>query len=438
MSERTNEAGSLVRGRGLSDGFEAYRTPSESDYDRLLKSELVVFDTNVFLNLYRYKTDAQGALFSVIVKLGDQLWVPHQVAVEFWRNREKTLLERPISTEKTIDELEGLLAKAKSQISEWGNRVALAGEEVRPLQEKLKASFDDVRGQIKRLADDLLVTDVKEKARDTKRDDILSKLLTVLDGKVGYPLEKDDLEKAKQEGERRIKDKEPPAYKDSKKEISEAIGDYIIWEQIIRESIVRSCDVLFVTGDAKEDWWRKERGEIRGPRLELAAELRGRSGKELYMARPESLLYHARRVLSVDVDQDSLEDIERVDRSLQRQSHGWTKLAAGELMRRLEAQNPVQAEVLRKAAEQGGFIKREKVYSIGEYDESRTLRGFTRPIRRICRELQNEGVLDEGATEVIEVLYESDAWSPAVGFGVPDEIVDLISIDEEKHYDDES
>ncbi len=44
---------------GLYDGFEAYRTPTEVDYRRLLTSGLVVPDTNVFLNLYRYNDETR-------------------------------------------------------------------------------------------------------------------------------------------------------------------------------------------------------------------------------------------------------------------------------------------------------------------------------------------------------------------------------------------
>jgi hypothetical protein len=39
---------------GLYDDFEAYRTATDADYQRLLTSGLVIPDTNVFLNLYRY------------------------------------------------------------------------------------------------------------------------------------------------------------------------------------------------------------------------------------------------------------------------------------------------------------------------------------------------------------------------------------------------
>jgi len=50
---RTHATNAEMSG-GLFDGFESYRTPTEADYRGLLTSGLIVPDTNVFLNLYRY------------------------------------------------------------------------------------------------------------------------------------------------------------------------------------------------------------------------------------------------------------------------------------------------------------------------------------------------------------------------------------------------
>lgn len=58
---------------GLYDGFEAYRTPSDADYRSLLTDGLVVPDTNVFLNLYRYNEQTRDDLFTVLRGLGDRL-----------------------------------------------------------------------------------------------------------------------------------------------------------------------------------------------------------------------------------------------------------------------------------------------------------------------------------------------------------------------------
>ncbi|RLK60440.1 PIN-like domain-containing protein [Actinokineospora cianjurensis] len=74
---------------GLYAGFEGYRSPTPEELRRVLTSGIVVPDTNLLLNLYRYTATARDTLLRALEKL-ETLWVPHQVLTEFWRNRETT------------------------------------------------------------------------------------------------------------------------------------------------------------------------------------------------------------------------------------------------------------------------------------------------------------------------------------------------------------
>jgi hypothetical protein len=65
--------------RGLFDGFEGYRTPTDADYMRVLTAGLVIPDTNVLLNLYRYNADTRADLFAVFEKLGNRLWTTSSI-----------------------------------------------------------------------------------------------------------------------------------------------------------------------------------------------------------------------------------------------------------------------------------------------------------------------------------------------------------------------
>jgi hypothetical protein len=67
--EAQDVAGPGVQASGLYGGFEAYRTPTDSDYRALLTKGLVVPDTNVLLNLYRYNEQTRSDLFSVMRSL---------------------------------------------------------------------------------------------------------------------------------------------------------------------------------------------------------------------------------------------------------------------------------------------------------------------------------------------------------------------------------
>lgn len=76
----------------------------------------------------------------------------------------------------------------------------------------------------------------------------------------------------------------------------------------------------------------------------------------------------------------------------------WSLKSARELIRRLEYEERAQATVLRVAAGNGGTIQRSQVYEVAGYPAGRTLNGFTKPVRRIVKQLQSEG-LDTGDPE---------------------------------------
>lgn len=74
------------------------------------------------------------------------------------------------------------------------------------------------------------------------------------------------------------------------------------------------------------------------------------------------------------------------------------------------------------------MIGREKVYDIGEYDEDRSLRSFTRPIKRIAQEFRDDDAIDALAVDVLEADYDSLAENPslATGFSVNPEVLPLL------------
>lgn len=420
--------GQEASGRGLFDGFEGYRTPTREDHQRVLTEGLVVLDANVLLNLYRYTEQARDDVLSVLERLEDRLWIPHQVVVEFWLNREGVLRD-PRDTEKAACEMSAVKDRAVSTFRGWANRVSLRDEESTALTAKLVAGFDEVINRI----DDFSDHSAAETARNTEADAVLKRLEPILDGRVGPPLNGDEHQRAVAEGCRRVEQREPPGYLDKGKDDAGAAGDYLVWEQVLQEAGRRGCDVVFVTGDVKEDWWRRESGEHRGPRLELVNELRARAGVHLFMLRPTNLLSLGREVLSVTVQDESVALAEHVDRLVAEAEAtllegGWNVAAIDALLAALEEEAPVQREVIGWAAKHDGFIDRDKVYELGEYPSDRSLRGFTRPINRIAQSYRDEGTLPEEALDVLDAVYSASAENPsmAIGFAVPRGVLSLV------------
>jgi hypothetical protein len=151
-------------------------------------------------------------------------------------------------------------------------------------------------------------------ARDTVSDPVLRSLDRILAGKIGIPFNEAESNDAQREGERRIEEKLPPGYKDRKKGDDNATGDYKLWLQLLKEAGSRQVgSVVLITGDVKDDWWRKEAGEFRGPRVELVEEMLQHSGAMLYFLRPTQLLGYSRELFDIKVRPGSVKNVDFID-----------------------------------------------------------------------------------------------------------------------------
>ncbi|MGW6442067.1 PIN-like domain-containing protein [Lentzea sp. NPDC055074] len=293
---------------GIFDGFEDYRTPTSDDYKNTLTNGMVVFDANVLLNLYRFNSTTRADLIKVMQSLGNGLWIPHQVMREFWRNRESVIDQLGETPKESLAKLDKARQDAEEAVRAWSKRIYLPEGERNDLLTKLNGVFQTVRGTISEQAAS------NAHPHDTNNDAIVTALDSILADRKGSALPVEEHEAAVAEAERRIAAKEPPGYLDLDKTAPEnRAGDYLVWKQVLLEAERRKCDVLLVTSDAKDDWWRRSKGQLRGPRLELMAEFRRCTGHRLFMIQPSELIRRADSLTDVHVNPKSADDIERVE-----------------------------------------------------------------------------------------------------------------------------
>jgi hypothetical protein len=408
--------------RGLFYGFDAYRTPSDDDFRSVFATGIVVPDTNVLLDLYRYSPEARDSLLDVLTKLGDRLWVPHQVVTEFWTSRDGVLRD-PRGTAELTAELKKLRDRAAHLLELWAKGRSLAPEDSEDLLAHVEEGFSRAVARVAEFDDGA----GGDYLRDSSGDPVVTSLAPILDGRVGEAPGPELREQWVREGLDRVSKEIPPGYKDRTKTDDGAAGDFIVWKQLLAEAQDRECDALFVTSDVKEDWWRRVRDEPRGPRPELVREMATVVGRRLLMVQPDGLLERARALLNVDVPLSSLENVERVQQiEVEKQrDDGWTAQAVSVVMGRLADEAPAQAEVVQRAAELGGFIDRAEVYSIAGFDPGRSLRGFTRPVRRITQMFQDRGLISAVVSDLLEAKYDDQA-GVATGFTVPRSVISLI------------
>ncbi|WP_405586155.1 PIN-like domain-containing protein [Streptomyces sp. NBC_01190] len=421
-------------GQDIRSGFSGYLTPSDSDWRRVLNEGLIVTDTNALLNLYRYNKEARADLISVMTRFGERLWIPHQVAEEFWRNRENALEDPIRQAEQTVQSLQMQASKSVETLRAWANRIAYPRDKRLALETVIDNCTSELRGAIEHAIE--IDNDKIDQARDTDHDPILAELEPILRGRVGFPLSRADYVAAVTEAQKRVEAKEPPGYRDKKKdgraEDSNSSGDYLVWHQVIREAKRRRKDVLLVTGDVKEDWWRIRNGIQMGPRNELAEELLKEADSRLFMLRPDRLLVSAKNYLDVAVRDESVKNVERINEQLSAQGEeagGWTLGAMLYVLAALNKEASVQYNVIQAAVVNGGFVSRDEVYAIGDYDSDRMLKGFTRPVNRIsaaAASLFNDQ--KAFSLELLSPVYDemSAGFGRADGFKVPVELHHLL------------
>ncbi|WP_432155129.1 PIN-like domain-containing protein [Streptomyces tricolor] len=297
--------------RGLFDGFEAQRTPIESDYRAVLRNGLVVLDTNVLLDLYRMSAPVREDMLTVLKTIAPRLWIPHQVQVEFWNVRQSNdLIEHHDKKANSArDALRSAIVKSRNALEDWINNIHLGNSPdfAKPMHEKLDCAEELIEDIVKMLEAQAAKDRVPD-IRDTNKDPVIQALDQLLKGRVGAPYDPqrhlEEVHRAKERAGKRI----PPGYMDfDKKDADEqAAGDYLVWRQLLDEAQVRQTEVLFVTRDIKEDWWRNHKYKAaRLPRVELVDELRDLTGHRLFMVEPSVLMQHVSKEFSLEKTVDS-------------------------------------------------------------------------------------------------------------------------------------
>ncbi|MHB0668534.1 PIN-like domain-containing protein, partial [Roseomonas mucosa] len=118
---------------------------------------------------------------------------------------------------------------------------------------------------------------VIEKIKTWRGDDPITQLYNSV-FEPGKIVELDEpREKVFEEFLHRTRMKIPPGYKDAGKDDG-GIGDFLIWKTILQIGSTRKCNLIFVTGDEKADWFIRAGGNGLYPRPELIDEYRRYSG----------------------------------------------------------------------------------------------------------------------------------------------------------------
>ena len=251
--------------------FPAYFRPSTDDYAKIWSEGIFSLDANVLLNLYRYSSEARKELESALTGVKGQLFITHQAAKEFLRNRITVTASQADEYNKATRSI----AELTATISNKKKHPFLDDGELPPFL----TIMDEVNKQLEAQKHKLL--------KRLTEDEILDFVEGHFDQRTGPGFDADALTLLTAEGEKRYEHEIPPGYKDGKKDQSgdphRKFGDLIVWKQLINESKKQGKPLIFITDDQKEDWWLEQSGRTIGPRPELREEFLNEAGQDFWM-----------------------------------------------------------------------------------------------------------------------------------------------------------
>lgn len=281
--------------------FKGYYEPSKEEFTELWNNCIFVLDANVLLNLYRYTDDTSERLIQILREFSKRLWIPYQAAFEFHENRIDVITKQENAYKDIEDSISKTLNKFRSD---------LGGYRKHPLIDTVKI-LKEVESFFNKYCDELRSQSEKH-PNLLENDKLLIEITNLLEDKVGAPYSQEELAKLYREAETRYSKEIPPGYLDSKKDGDRKFGDYVLWQQMINKAKSDNKPMIFVTDDAKEDWWRSVKEKTLGPRPELIAEMLKEASVPFYMYRPDKFMEYASSFLQKHVDHKAIEEVKEI------------------------------------------------------------------------------------------------------------------------------
>ena len=217
---------------------------------------VLVLDTNVLLNIYRYSPEFSDFALECLRAVFEHIVLPATVQLEYNRHcragfasMERRFAEIGKETEKQIT-----TAKAKI-LDSCANLVRLQYPDVDNLKASLSEKLDDLQSALDNYFEDHATLDLIQ--HSWSESDFLEAFVKTLP--VMQAPTQEEIYNWCDEGESRYKDQVPPGFKDAKsKDGVRKYSDLILWKETLKYAKTQHKDIVFVTDDVKADWWHVE------------------------------------------------------------------------------------------------------------------------------------------------------------------------------------
>lgn len=281
--------------------FPGYYKKNELEIKSIWENGLILFDTNVLLNLYRYSDSTRDTILDLISKFSKQIWLPYQAALEYNRNRYEVIAEQEKAYKEFLDKISQIQKDLQST-----NKPPFLSKVV---DKNLNTVFESVSAEVHE--------SIKKYCDYLKDDPIYNKISELFANRITESYSKDRLFEIYKEGEERYKKKTPPGFEDEKtKDGINKYGDLVLWMQIIDKAKEEKKHIILITDERKIDWWWKIKdGRNMGPRQELIEEIKLEADVDFHMYSSERFLSFGQSYLKEQVNQKALEEIQAMKKA---------------------------------------------------------------------------------------------------------------------------
>jgi hypothetical protein len=299
----------------LLEQFKGFIGYTEEEFKDLWENAIFVVDTNILINFYKYTSkESTKSLFGILKKLkeNERLWIPHQVALEYFFNYEDNMYKQNEGYDLLEKDLRKLKEEAKKTLS------TVKSKHPYIMTGKFEFFIDDMEQSNKKLQE-LIKAEIRNLPdSSTIQQDILS----LLDGIIGEPYSQEKINAIEKEGKERYQHNIPPGFKDKTEDkqvyrtygdfkYQQLYGDLIVWNQLIDKAKTEenSKPIIYITEDRKEDWWEKHGGEIKRPHPQLIQEFLNKTQQKFYMYRTDNFVRKAIEYLGYDVTEEQAQEV---------------------------------------------------------------------------------------------------------------------------------
>lgn len=222
---------------------------------KLIDMGYVVFcDTNVYLRIYDYSPEFADFAIKCLFEIKESLYLTRTSFLEYEKHYMAKYASAKTKIENYNKKLNELTTKYREDLMKEFDRIqqyhfpdmdSLKAAAITKVDElkALFSSYYDEHELLVAINDQYLTQDPIKCFIDLLSQRIL----------LGYTMEK--IYDLCDEGDKRFKKQIPPGFKDKGKEGVRQYSDFILWSEIIEYATRNKTNIVFVTDDAKADWW---------------------------------------------------------------------------------------------------------------------------------------------------------------------------------------